>query len=242
MVLRLAFLCLVGALALWATHEASKGFRVTLVNALPKHSVAGQRFDLFYVSNDQATRILLNASDFVENLLYGGGERKRVSHVELRLGAGDFFSGEISVSVAGEEEEGKFVLDLSEKVMDSSHADVAFKSAILRGMARVWVWDNDKEVPREVLSGVVEYIVGAAGFGGGDQLEGSRVIPCGRDHRNWFVGADPRVVARSLARCEGIEKGFIRRLNGAMRDGWSDRTVEEALGKPAHMCLCGDNY
>lgn len=230
---RLAFLFLIATLSIWASYESSKGFAITVLNQAPD-SPAGKRFDLFYVSNDKATRVVLNASNFVEHLLYldvDGDAKKPVSHVTLRLAA-ERFPGEVDVLPSGEDPHG-FVIDVSPQVMEVSDLDRAVTSAVLRGMARVWLWDGQSAAPPEILSGAVEYIATAAGFGGAEVP-----IRCGRDHGKWFEKKDPRAVARLLGFCEEREEGFIRRLNGAMRSKWHDRTVDDALGKEAGQCLC----
>ncbi|PON90700.1 Basic secretory protein [Trema orientale] len=249
---RLLFLLSIGILSIWANYESSKGFEITIVNAAP-HSLAGQRFALFYVSNDRATRIVLNATNFVENLLYDAVDQqpntKPVSHVTLRL-AGENFTGEVSVRSSGDGEESHhFIIDISPRVvmLRSKKADVdhAMESAVLRGMARVWLWDGESRAPPELLSGVVEYVAMAAGFGResslgpGGAAELSDKCGDGGGGRVWYEDKDPRVVARFLDYYEKREKGFIRRLNGAMKDRWHERTVDDALGKPAVQYLCG---
>lgn len=232
---RLVFVLFIATLSIWASYESSKGFDISIVNQLSRDSPAGKRFDLFYVSDDKATRVVLNASKFVEDLLYDeSSPKKPVSHVTLRL-SDKKFSGEVDVSPSGEDPHG-FVIDISPQVMEAPDVDNAMTSAVLRGMARVWLWDGESTVPPGVLSGVVEYIATAAGFG---QRGGAEVpaIRCGQDH-GWYEEEDPRSVARLLGYCEEREKGFIRRLNGAMRGRWHDWTVDDALRKPTEQCLC----
>ena len=253
-VFRLLFLVSIGILSIWANDESSKGFNITIVNEAPD-SLAGQRFALFYVSNDKATRILLNVTNFVENLLYDVVNhselpKKPLSQVTLRL-AGEKFTGEeVSVHSSGRgggEESDHFIINISPIVILRRKADLdhAMVSAILRGMARVWLWDGESRAPPELLSGVVEYIAMAAGFGRenshglGGAAELSSEKYCGGGGHVWYEDKDPKVVARYLDYYEKHEKGFIRRLNGAMKDRWHDRMVDDALGEPAVHYLCG---
>jgi hypothetical protein len=48
-------------------------------------------------------------------------------------------------------------------------------------------------------------------------------------------------VAHCLGCFEGYQKGFIQRLNQAMKDRWQDRMVEDALGMPTQN-LCTSSY
>lgn len=88
--------------------------------------------------------------------------------------------------------------------------------AMVRGMARVWLWDGESTAPMWLVDGLVEYIGLLAGFGG---CQNGR--ECG--------------VVKMLEACEKREKGFIGRLNGALRDKWDHRTVDDLLGA---MDLC----
>ncbi|PQM37182.1 uncharacterized protein Pyn_39938 [Prunus yedoensis var. nudiflora] len=91
----------IGLLALYANREASKGFDITVINDI-KDSVAGRRFHLFYVSNDKATRIILDTSNFVEHLLYPEAHaqpKKHINHVVLRLSSLNSTSDNIGVVV-----------------------------------------------------------------------------------------------------------------------------------------------
>lgn len=109
--------------------------------------------------------------------------------------------------------------------------------AILRAMARVWLWDGESRAPAGLIDGLAEYVAEAAGFGREKVFgAGERSPECEDD--GWREDKNPRVVARFLRYCEGYEEGFIRRLNRAMRDTWQDGMVDDALGMPAKK-LCG---
>ncbi|XP_008229459.1 PREDICTED: uncharacterized protein LOC103328833 [Prunus mume] len=234
----------IGLLALYADREASKGFDITIINDI-KHSVAGRRFHLFYVSNDKATRIILDTSNFVECLLYPEAHaqpKKHINHVILRLSSLNLTSHNTGVVVhhSPNKKNDHFVFDISPSIMDDQpNAHRALVTAILRGMAHVWLWDGEAHAPPELIDGMVEYtrMVGEQGlfdetksYGMGTKLPGC--------DKFWWKDKDPRVVAQMLNYYEGHSKGFIQRLNGAMREKWHDRMVDDALGMPLQN-LCG---
>ncbi|CAI0417842.1 unnamed protein product [Linum tenue] len=241
--LRLTLILSVGLISLWANHEASKGFQVQIFNDA-RDSPAGKRFDLFYISNDRATRILLNASTFVEHLVYAPEDhpnhKKPVHRVALRLASTSNLTADETVTNHG----GKFVIRLSPSLMQGLTAgsrDSAIASAVLRGMARVWLWDGGEEsrAPSWVIEAAMECVSRMAGFGVGGSWE---ELPAenggGRRRVCWGETTDARMLAGIMEHSERHSKGFIRRLNQALRSGWRDRaTVEEAAGMTVEqMC------
>lgn len=245
-VIRVLSIFFVGILSVWANIEASKGFDLTIVNEA-RHTLPGKRFDLFYVSNDRATRLLLNASNFVEHLLYDGDDhprqypKKQVDHVTLRL-AGRNLSEPVAV-YSSTSEESSFVINLSPLVMEDANVNHAVVSAVQRGMARVWLFDGKTRAPPELLAGLVEYIsMVAAGLG---DVKSYSIAgePPERGRHVWWVDKDPKVVAESLRYGEEKDRGFIQRLNKGMKVGWHDRTVYDAAGVESRLHLCGlDSY
>ncbi|KAF3444980.1 hypothetical protein FNV43_RR14673 [Rhamnella rubrinervis] len=242
-VIRLLTIFFIGIISVWANFEASKGFDLTIINE-DQHSLPGKRFHLFYVSNDKATRILLNASKFVEHLLYDIPNvdhhwqypKKQVSHVTLRLASRNL-SEPVAVHPSSGEESG-FVIDLNPQIMEDANVNHALASAIQRGMARVWLWDGKSRAPPELLAGIVEYISMVAGVGDVKSYRITGEWPeCGR--YVWWVDEDPKAVAKCLSYLEDKERGFIQRLNGGMKDRWHDRTVYDAVGVEAQQHLCG---
>ncbi|KAK9284765.1 hypothetical protein L1049_023942 [Liquidambar formosana] len=233
--LRLLSILFIGILSIWADHEASKGFRLSILNDA-KHSPAGRRFKLLYVSNDEATRIVLNTSRFVEKLLYPDKNhpKKEVSHVTLRLACRNL----THPVIVDPGENHVFVMHISPSVMKESNVNYAMLSAVQRGMARVWLWDDGGEhsAPPSLVDGMVEYISILAGFGrelnpggaGGSAESGN--YSCWKDK-------DPVAVAHFLHYCEGQKKGFIQRLNQGMRRRWHEWMVDDALGLPVEQ-LC----
>ncbi|CAL1401679.1 unnamed protein product [Linum trigynum] len=244
--LRLALILSVGLVSLWASHEESKGFQVQIFNDAGD-SPAGKRFALFYISNDRATRILLNASTFIEHLVYAPddhpNQRKPVRRVTIRLTAtGNLTADEIVTSHGSADE---FVIRLSPSLMQGPTAgsrDTAIASALLRGMARVWLWDGGEEsrAPLWVIEAAVECVSRMAGFGVGGSWERlpAEIGDGGRRRLCWAETTDARTLAGFMEHCERRSKGFIRRLNQALRSGWKDRaTVEDAAGKTVkQMC------
>ncbi|CAI0412991.1 unnamed protein product [Linum tenue] len=215
--LRLALILSVGLISLWANHEASKGFQVQIFNDA-RDSPAGKRFDLFYISNDRATRILLNASTFVEHLVYAPedhpNQKKPVHRVALRLASTSNLTADETVTNHG----GKFVIRLSPSLIQGLTAgsrDSAIASAVLRGMARVWLWDGGEEsrAPSWVIEAAMECVSRMAGFGVGGSWE---ELPAenggGRRRVCWGETTDARMLAGIMEHSERHSKGFILEL------------------------------
>lgn len=240
---RLLAVIVVGVISIWANREASKGFDITIINEA-KDSPAGRRFELFYISNDKATRILLNTSCFAENILYPNTNfsldgKKQVQHVTLRLTTNTTQRILVSVDTTNESND-EFVISLSSSVMGDTNianANHAIVSALQRGMARIWLWDGESRAPPSLIQGLVEYISMLAGFGDAKNYVGGELPEFG--HICWD-SKDAGVTARFLEFCEVNHKGFIQRLNQGMRQRWDNRTVDDALGMEAKY-LC-DSY
>lgn len=226
---RLLLVAFIGITSLWANHEASKGFAVTILNNA-KGSPAGQRFDLFYVSNDEATRLVLNASNFVENLIYPSQTfpKKKVKSVHLTLSLRDLPS-----NVAVEHLDGgvDFVVYLSPSIFNDRNVNHAMSAAILRGMSRVWLWNGEGYAPPSLLAGMVEHITASAGFVE-KKYSGGVVTTLMACDPMWWKDKDPTEVAIFLEYQERQQKGFIQRLNQGLKSRWQDRTVEDAVGVP----------
>jgi hypothetical protein len=230
-ILRLLLITSIGIISIWANYEASKGFGITLVNDA-KDSAEGKRFTLSYISNDKATRIILNTSLFVENLLYpniNDTKKQVIHHVTLRLASNNLpklFTVDTNTN-------NEFVINISPSVLvgHPKNLDYAITSVVLQGMARAWIWDSESRAPQWLLDGMVEYINGLAGFGPVRNLGGHESLD---DQFGKFCSGDkdPMVLAQFLKYCERHEKGFIQRLNKALRDDhqWIGRTVEDVLG------------
>ena len=186
------------------------------------------------MSNDKATRIVLKASRFVEKVLYSGPgnsnthPKKDVNHVILRL-AGRNLANMAVVSHGGKNE---FAINISPSVMQGENVDYAMASAVQRGMARIWLWDGEHSAPPALLEGMVEYISILAGFTPAPApAMANNSFLSGSGQLCW-MNKDPKAVAHFLNYCEAENKGFIQRLNQAMKHQWKEGALDAALGFP----------
>ncbi|XP_023640512.1 uncharacterized protein LOC111831136 [Capsella rubella] len=220
--LRMFSVIIIGAISLWANHEASKGFSISIINDA-KDSPSGKRFALLFESDDTAVRILLDTSYFVERYLYEGVPhrlRKPVNHVTVRF-SGNSSNKVDKFLVTSGASYGEYVIRLSSSIMERSKFSNAVESALQRSMVRIWLWGDESGVSPELVAGVVEYLAVDGRkrrhidkLGGGDwkDKEGSKSVS----------------VVSFLDDCERRNEGFIRRLNHGMRLRWDDRTVDLA--------------
>jgi hypothetical protein len=240
---RILLILFVALISIWANYEASKTFDIHIVNDT-KDSLAGRRFTLFYISNDKATCILLNTSSFVDQILYPNGKnnniknKKIIKSVTLRLARQNLNT--TTMITADEKNIKRYVIEISPMLFeDENFNNMAIVGAIQRAMARVWLWDGRSKAPPRLLDGMSEYIAELAGFRHERLSGGVGGLPeCEVGHGSWWKDMDPTHVARLLHYCENYEKGFIQRLNEAMRDTWHDRMVDGVLGMKATK-LCG---
>ncbi|KAL4622265.1 hypothetical protein ACB092_06G284900 [Castanea dentata] len=187
---------------LMANFEASKGFEITIINDA-KHNPAGQYFTLFYVSNDKATRIVLNTIEFVENLLYPNNNHhypKKVVHlVTLR-------------HQLPSKKKHDYVININPLVFEDFDVNHAMVSSVQRSMARIWLYDGKSSAPPTLLDSLVEYVTMVAGFVHVKDYYKVYKLPELCDQK-WWEDKDPRVVAHFLGYFEEQQKGFIQRLN-----------------------------
>lgn len=219
--LRFACIILIATIALWANYEASKGFTITVINDAGDSS-AGKWFSHFYISDDKATRIIIDASNFVENILYPRDHlhnhqsrfyKKQVNHVILRLANQDISTDIIVESRANNE----YVLHLNPSIMKHKNFKHAVVSAIQRGMARIWLWDGHGTVPEPLINGTIEYI---------SQLKQNNLSE---------NSTKTNRVTEMLVNCVKQNSGFIQQLNQAMRDYWHDSAVD-IYSVDANLC------
>ncbi|KAL0362526.1 UNVERIFIED_CONTAM: hypothetical protein Scaly_1207800 [Sesamum calycinum] len=230
-ILRLSLVAFIGIVSIWANHEASKGYDITIVNE-SADTFLGNRFQLFYVSNDEAVRLVIQASKVVENFLYPDHDsriKKPVSHIIVKLADRNLTDNIIVESDTDQ----KFVLNISPLIMDGTNFGQAMVQAVQRGVARIWLWDGRGNAPESLIHGIVEYMI--------DHLwatrpRSDRAKPLRSATTCWKDG-DSRVVAEFLDYCERRRPGFIRRLNHGMMDGWDDGKLDGLLGQPAQN-LC----
>nr|GMD84238.1 uncharacterized protein LOC109150370 [Ipomoea batatas] len=241
---RLLFLACVALVSVWATHEASKGFAITIINdavAGGCDTVAGKRFHLFYVSNDQATRLILERSQFAENTLYSPSDhhpKKTITHVILRLSSRNLSR---PATTHSGDRDGEFVIHLSPSIMHDPNFKHAMFLAVQRGMARIWLWDGQGNAPITLINGIVDYISTLAVSGGSPPAPSGAELPEYSGSGCWTGNSDPRAVAGFLNYCEGKREGFLRRLNQEMKNNWHEKMVDDALGGMPAKTLC-DSY
>ncbi|EFH56269.1 hypothetical protein ARALYDRAFT_483390 [Arabidopsis lyrata subsp. lyrata] len=213
-ILRLFSVLLVGAISLWANHEASKGFSISIINEA-KDSPSGKQFALFFESEVTAVRILLDTSFFVERFLYEGVShrlRKPVNHVTVRF-CGNSSDRVDRFSVTSGASHGEYVIRLSSSLMERSKFRNAVESALRRSMVRIWaiwLWGDESGAPPELSRKRRHF----------ERLGG---------HWKDKEFAKSVSVVSFLDYCERRSEGFIRRLNHGMRLRWDDRTVDIAL-------------
>ncbi|XP_071717775.1 uncharacterized protein [Rutidosis leptorrhynchoides] len=240
-IFRVFLISFVGIVSIWANHEASKGFSITIVNDAGKYSSSGKRFSIFYDSNDKATRILLNTSIFVEKVLYPNQEiqhnKKQIKGVTLRLASTNIPS---IVSVHSPKPH-EYVINLSPSLMETSNNNELVVLAILQGLTRVWLWNGNGETPSVLMNGIVEYISNLAGFKSSDLStfsENDSILReyngiCWKDVDQRKVAGFFRYVDQSKPPIGGGGE-VIRRLNILMKSGWHDSMVDDALGMDGH--------
>lgn len=225
-VARVVAVLAVASVSLFARHEASKGFHVDIVNAAPRDTVAGRRFDLFFVSNGKAERILHYANRGVEAALFPDASfpRKQVTRVTVRMAGHNLTDDDDATVIAAGVAPGEYVISLSPRLMHpaSDKAADAVANAVRRAVARMWLWDGRGAAPARVTEAMVDYL-----SSGADAVEAS---PANDDDDD---DAPHCMSARFLGHLERRRGGFVARLNRAMRDRWSDAAMDAALGVPA---------
>ncbi|KAF8716389.1 hypothetical protein HU200_026359 [Digitaria exilis] len=238
-VLRVVAVIAVACASLFAQHEASKGFGINVVSAASTRSSvadAGRRFDLFFVSNGRAERILHYASRGVERALFPDASfpRKQVRRVTVRMAGHNLTAGD-AATVDATAAPGEYVISLSPALVSrTGDHDAAVAAAVRRAVARMWLWDGRGAAPARVTEAMVEYLASVAS---GDEATAAAATPLSSSPVD--DGEEERrcMSARFLRHLERQREGFVARLNRAMRDRWSDAAVDAALGAPArHAC------
>lgn len=218
---------LVAVVSLFAQHEASKGFRIHVVRGGGTAGAAGKRFDLLFVANGRAERVLHRASHRVEEALFPDPSfpRRRVARVTVQLMAGGNLTADDATVDAVTD--GEYVISLSPRLLSSSSgggsagAADAVAAAVRRAVARMWLWDGRGAAPARVTESMVEYLATA--------------VPDESSPAEEHASASNThcISPRFLKHLERRRAGFVARLNRAMRDRWSDAAVDAALGAPA---------
>ncbi|KAI3457065.1 hypothetical protein Pfo_013728 [Paulownia fortunei] len=232
-IFRLSLLAFIGIVSIWANHEASKGYAITIVNE-SGNTFPGKRFQLFYVSNDEATRIVIKASKIVENFLYSDYDnptKKPIRRIILKLADRNLTDNVIVDSGMDHE----FVVNISPSIMEGTNFGHAMILAVRQGVARIWLWDGQGNAPRNLINGIVEYMTNNLGASFAVSSPDTAEPP--ESATACWKHEDSRVVAEFLNYCERRRPGFIRRLNQAMKDGWDDGKLDGVLGLPVQN-LC----
>ncbi|KAL1560547.1 hypothetical protein AAHA92_10745 [Salvia divinorum] len=232
---RLFLVAFIAVVSVWANHEASKGFAITVANESADAFLAN-RFKLFYVSNDGAARAAIKASDTVEKLLFPDSDgnrstKKPIKTIDIRLVDQNFTDNIAAVEMDGDRD--RFAIRISSSVMRGADFDREMALAIWRGVARVWIWDGGGHAPKSVVNGIVEYLVDRLGnSASGDAAEVFEPAAVCLNSGN------PRSVAELLRR----RPESVGRLNRAMKEGWSDEKVGCALGLAVEkLCATSDS-
>lgn len=222
-VFRVVAVLVVACASLVAQHEASKGFAISVVTNGGGNTPAGRRFHLFFVSNGRAERIVHRASRHVERALFPDASfpRKRVTRVTVALAGHNLTADDATVKAARSGEE--YVISLSPGLLTTSSAssDKAVAAAVRRAVARMWLWDGRGAAPARVTDSMVDYLASSSGADEETMM-------------TWRPEENKQCMsARFLRHLEHRRRGFVARLNRAMKDRWSDAAVDAALGAPA---------
>ncbi|KAL9229131.1 hypothetical protein vseg_004632 [Gypsophila vaccaria] len=227
---RLLIIVFVGVVATWANTEASKGFEIRVINDV-KDTPVGDKFSLFYVSNDEATRLVQSAASSVTEILYSEANsmpEKIIDQVDIRLVRHNLTDNYVLVTKTSNEKK-RYVLSLSAVIMEYGDFRDRFRKEIRRGMAEVLLFDKRGRAPKTLINGLVEYLSSQDGSDGLNPVLRSK----NSNGRCW-EDMDSKVVARFLGNCEGKSRGFVKRLYQSMgRDDWDDHAVDKALGVSA---------
>lgn len=222
----LTIFLVVAAFSLLANYEAAKGFQIVVVNAA-LHTHAGRRFDLLFVSNDRATRLVVASSNLVQRILYPDDSfpRKPVDRVTLYMAGEDLDS---TVAVRGGRSAGEFVVRMSPAVMEAADVKAAVAEAVQRGMARVWLWDGRGEAPRSLLDAMAEYVAMSSGMASPSiRPRNTSISPF---NASCWEDDDHVRLASFLNYCDAKHHGFVARLNRAMQEEWTEDTFNVTLG------------
>jgi Peptidase of plants and bacteria len=197
--------------SLWANYEASKGFDLTICNA-PTDTLAGRRFDLMFVSNGKAAKLLLESSDAIKRILYPRNVyvKKPVRHVILEL-AGEKTTEIVQVKRGYKKEKpDEYLILVKPEILEEENATVAMEAALYRSMAYVWLWDGTTVTKRGIVDAMVEYLIVQSGF--------DSTLSKNRNSS----------AASFMQKCENRSNGFVARLNNVVHE-LSEHMVDQAL-------------
>lgn len=238
--LRFALVFFIMAVTVFANYHASQGFEIVLTNNI-KDTPNGRKFHLFLVSNDKATRMVLDRSELVEKVLYPDDwhPKKPVIRVTIAL-TKENFTHQVEVVHKTDHE---YILQVSSSLMEERNVESAMELAVQRGMTLVWLWNGEGGAPEVIVNGVVEYINLVAAGAASLELPDYRLnqLPAVEKKNLCWKQWDYIEMAYFLRYCEMMNDGFIGRLNQAMQGRWHDLMVDDALGMPVQP-LCKSYY
>ncbi|RZC64093.1 hypothetical protein C5167_025835 [Papaver somniferum] len=156
--IRFLSIFVVAIISLWANYEASKGFEINIISENHQASTASRRFNLLYVSNDKISRVVLNTSEFVENILYPPNEshvKRTITRVTVRLADQNL----TNPVIVNHQKRGEFELNISPSLLlleEKRNVEKEVVMAVQRGMARVWIWSygDYHGVPESLIQGI----------------------------------------------------------------------------------------
>ncbi|CAO2834494.1 unnamed protein product [Amaranthus hypochondriacus] len=233
-IVRLLIFVLIGAMSVWANHESSKGFMITVVNNM-KNTPEGKKFTLFYVSNDQAIRLVQSSSAFAAKILFPSDSsmpEKLIGQVNVQLVSHNLTNYH-TVSVKSFGNKSRYALYISSFVMEFSDFKYRIRKEFQKGMAEILLFNLQNKAPKSLLDGMVEYISNAAGFGVSEPM-----LKLKNTEKKCWEDEDSSSVAKFLTYAEEKSEGFFGRLNEEIgKNGSLEEIMDKLLGTPA-IQLC----
>ena len=198
----------------------------------------GQKFNLFYVSNDEAIRLVQNSSSFAAKILFPADHSRileKLIEVEVQFVSDHSLTNYINSF----EQKGKYIIFIDSYIMEFKDFKYRIKKEIMKKMGEILLINLRNKVPNTLLDGMVEYINDLAGFG--DHLE-ENVIKLRNNNRvikKCWEDNDSRLVAKFLGYADEEKcEGFVGRLNQEMgKNGWFEEIMDKLLGMEA-IQLC----
>ncbi|XP_057532209.1 uncharacterized protein LOC130810245 [Amaranthus tricolor] len=233
-IVRLLIFLLIGTMSVWVNHESSKGFVITVVNNM-KNTPEGKKFTLFYVSNDQAIRLVQSSSTFAAKILFPSDSsmpEKLIDQVDVQLVSHNLTNYH-TVAVESFGNKSRYALSISSFVMEFSDFKYRIRKEFQKGMAEILLFNLQNKAPKSLLDGMVEYISNAAGFGVSEPM-----LKFKNTRKKCWEDEDSSSVAKFLAYAEEKSEGFVGRLNEEIdKVGSFEEIMDKLLGIPA-IQLC----
>ncbi|CAO2818209.1 unnamed protein product [Amaranthus hypochondriacus] len=226
---RLLMFISIGAMSVWASHEASKGFMITVKNSMINTSL-GQKFNLFYVSNDEAIRLVQNSSSFASKILFPA-DHSRILEKLIEIEVQFVSDHNLTNYIHSFEQKSKYIIFIDSYIMGYKDFKYRITKEIMKKMGEILLINLRNKAPNSLLDGMVEYINDLAGFG--DHLE-ENVMKLRNNNRvikKCWEDNDSRLVAKFLGYAEEKCEGFVGKLNEEMgKNGWFEEIMDKLLG------------